>query len=89
MTVGVIIPARDAERYLAEAGPDPEALIPRGEKLYYGTEEALNIQWAAEELHPDLFPDLDIPAATKSFYQQFFGYQLSQDQVSSILHPTS
>ena len=57
--------------------------------MYYGTEEALNIQWAAKELHPDLFPDLDIPAVTKAFYQQFFGYQLSQDQVSSILHPPS
>lgn len=57
--------------------------------MYYGTEEALNIQWAAKELHPDLFPDLDIPAVTKAFYQQFFGYQLTEAQVSSILHPTS
>ena len=57
--------------------------------MYYGTEEALNIQWAAKELHPDLFPDLDLPAVTKAFYQQFFGYQLSGDQVSSILHPPS
>jgi ABC-type Fe3+-hydroxamate transport system substrate-binding protein len=57
--------------------------------MYYGTEEALNIQWAARELHPDLFPDLDIPAVTKAFYQQFFGYQLSQAQVNSILRPTS
>jgi tetratricopeptide (TPR) repeat protein len=26
------------EKYLAAAGPDPEALIPRGDKLYYSTE---------------------------------------------------
>jgi len=57
--------------------------------MYYGTEEALNIQWAAKELHPDLFPELDLPAVTKAFYQQFFGYQLSGEQVSSILHPPS
>jgi iron complex transport system substrate-binding protein len=57
--------------------------------MYYGTEEAMNIQWAAKELHPDLFPNLDIEAATKAFYQQFFGYQLSSAQVTSILHPAS
>ena len=57
--------------------------------MYYGTEEALNIQWAAKELHPDLFPGLDISAVTAAFYKQFFGYQLSSAQVASILHPAS
>jgi iron complex transport system substrate-binding protein len=57
--------------------------------MYYGTEEAMNIQWAAKELHPDLFPNLDIAAETKAFYQQFFGYQLSPAEVSSILNPAS
>ncbi|MDB5307498.1 MAG: hypothetical protein JWO38_1700 [Gemmataceae bacterium] len=33
------------ERYLAEAGPDPEALIPRGKKLYYGTEALRAYIW--------------------------------------------
>src|SRR5262245_43199185 len=33
------------EKYLAAAGPDPEALIPRGDKLYYGTEALRAYIW--------------------------------------------
>lgn len=33
------------ERYLAAAGPDPEALIPRGDKLYFGTEAMRAYIW--------------------------------------------
>jgi iron complex transport system substrate-binding protein len=57
--------------------------------MYYGTEEALNIQWAAKELHPGLFPGLDIGAVTTAFYHQFFGYELSPAQLATILHPAS
>jgi tetratricopeptide (TPR) repeat protein len=33
------------EGYLAKAGPDPETLIPRGEKLYYSTEAMRAYLW--------------------------------------------
>lgn len=33
------------ERYLAAAGPDPESLIPRGDKLYYTTEAVRAYVW--------------------------------------------
>lgn len=33
------------EEYFAEAGPDFESLIPRGEKLYYGTEAVRAYAW--------------------------------------------
>jgi tetratricopeptide (TPR) repeat protein len=32
-------------QYLAAAGPDPESLIPRGDKLYYGTEAVRAYIW--------------------------------------------
>jgi iron complex transport system substrate-binding protein len=57
--------------------------------MYYGTEEALNIQWAAKELQPKLFRKLDIGAVTTAFYQQFFGYKLTPAQLATILEPTS
>jgi iron complex transport system substrate-binding protein len=57
--------------------------------MYYGTEEALNFQWAARELHPNLFPKLDMATTTREFYKQFFGYQLSPAQVQAILHPSA
>ena len=36
-------------------------------------------------LHPDEFEDVDLAAVTKDFYEQFYGYDLSQDQLDAIL----
>lgn len=51
----------------------------------YGAEEALQVQWAAKFLHPELFPDLDMAAATKSFYTRFLHYDLTDEQARRIL----
>jgi iron complex transport system substrate-binding protein len=53
----------------------------------YGPEEALQIQWAAQLLHPDLFTDLDLVKTTRDFYQNFFAYTLSDTDVQDILQP--
>lgn len=62
-------------------------LNPNGVFLWdrYGTEEALQIQWAAKTIHPDLFPKLDIPGETKSFYKTFLNYELSDEETMRIL----
>ena len=36
-------------------------------------------------LHPDEFADVDLAAVTKDFYKDFYGYELSQEQVDAIL----
>lgn len=51
----------------------------------YGTEAALQIQWVAQKLHPELFPDLNIVSATQDFYRRFFGYSLTAEQAQRIL----
>ncbi|MFT8419069.1 MAG: ABC transporter substrate-binding protein [Acetobacter sp.] len=51
----------------------------------YGCEELLQLQWAAKILHPTLFADLDIPTAVRNFYNIFFHYHLSEDDISRIL----
>ena len=51
----------------------------------YGCEELLQIQWAAKKFHPTLFADLDIPTAVRNFYNIFFHYHLSEDDISRIL----
>lgn len=50
------------------------------------TEEALTVLWAAKLLHPDLFPELDIQAETVNYYETFFDYTPSDEQVESILN---
>lgn len=51
----------------------------------YGTEAALQIQWAAKQLHPQLFSQLDMVAATRAFYQRFYNYALQADEAKRIL----
>lgn len=51
----------------------------------YGTEVALQIQWAAKQLHPALFPQLDMVKATQDFYQKFYDYSLSANDAQRIL----
>jgi len=53
----------------------------------YGAEEALQIQWAAKTLYPDMFPDLDIKDVVKKFYTEFFDYSLTDDDLDSIFNP--
>ena len=51
----------------------------------YGVEEALQLQWAANLLHPDLF-NIDIRTQVKDFYETFLNYTLTDDQVERILN---
>ncbi|MBA7801609.1 ABC transporter substrate-binding protein [Citrobacter sp. C348] len=51
----------------------------------YGTESALQLQWAASKLHPTRFPGLDMVSITREFYRQFFDYSLSQQDAMRIL----
>ncbi|MBP2171435.1 iron complex transport system substrate-binding protein [Erwinia toletana] len=52
----------------------------------YGTEAALQIQWAAATLHPELFADFDLVKATQDFYQRFFDYHLTAADAKRILN---
>lgn len=51
----------------------------------YGTETALQIQWAAQKLHPPLFPNLNMVQATRDFYRRFFDYPLTPEEAQKIL----
>ena len=52
-----------------------------------GTAETLlQLSWAGTIINPDLFSDVDLDAVTSDFYQEFFGYELSQDELDGIFH---
>jgi len=48
-------------------------------------EQPLTVLWGAKTFHPERFPALDLAAETASFYREFFGYTLSEAQLSEIL----
>jgi len=51
----------------------------------YGTEIALQLPWAAQQLHPALFQNVQMGPLTQAFYQRFFDYPLTAGQAASIL----
>lgn len=51
----------------------------------YGSEFPLQVAWAAQVLHPDLFPATDMVERTCAFYRTFFHYDLDVTQARRIL----
>ncbi len=50
-------------------------------------ESALQPIWAAKILHSDLFGDLDMRKEVRNFYQTFYSYNISDQQIDEILNP--
>ena len=46
------------------------------------------LQWMAKQMHPDLFEDLDIEQEVREYYAQFYGIELTDEQLDLILNPT-
>ncbi len=64
--------------------------IPLG--MYYwfppSSDSPLMLQWMAKQMHPDLFEDLDIEQEVREYYAQFYGIELTDEQLDLILNPT-
>ena len=52
-----------------------------------GVNIILGIPWTAKTLYPEKFQDIDMNSLTKEFYSKFYHYDLSDDQVNSLLNP--
>ncbi len=50
-----------------------------------GIEEALQVQWCASVLYPELFTDFDIKDEIKYFYQEFLHYELTDEMCEKII----
>lgn len=51
-------------------------------------ETPLAIAWTAQKLYPDLFKDVDMKQEVRSFYDDFFGLSLTNQQIEQILTGT-
>lgn len=51
----------------------------------YSAEEALQILWAAQKLHPAQFKHLNMTRKTQDFYQKYYHYHLTAKQAHLIL----
>ncbi|MCK9151885.1 ABC transporter substrate-binding protein [Methanobacterium alcaliphilum] len=48
----------------------------------------MGIPWVAKILYPDKFKNMDLNSLVKEFYNDFYHYQLSDDQVKNLLRNT-
>ena len=65
-------------------------VIPKGAMAwaYNGPEEYLNMYFFAKAVHPELFKDVDMEARTKAFYKEYFGFDLTDDDVKHLFNLT-
>ena len=55
---------------------------------YNGPEEYLNMYFFAKAVHPELFKDVDMEARTKAFYKEYFGFDLTDDDIKHLFNLT-
>ena len=65
-------------------------VIPNGAMAwaYNGPKEYLNMYFFAKAVHPELFKDVDMEARTKAFYKEYFGFDLTDDDVKHLFNLT-
>ena len=65
-------------------------VIPNGAMAwaYNGPEEYLNMYFFAKAVHPELFKDVDMEARTKAFYKEYFGFDLTDDDIMHLFNLT-
>ncbi len=49
------------------------------------SEQPLTVLWAATKLHPGLFPEAELRNTVHGFYRNFFGADLTGEQITAIL----
>jgi iron complex transport system substrate-binding protein len=50
-----------------------------------GPEFCMQMVWAAKFLYPDKFEDIDVVQMTKNFYRDFYGTNVSDENIAKIL----
>lgn len=53
-----------------------------------GVETPLTIKWMAKIQHPELFGDMDMETELRDFYQEMYGFTLTDEMVAEILGDT-
>ena len=54
-----------------------------------GVDTPMTLEWMAGLLYPDLFPEFDLTADVRSYYQELYGVELTDEQIEAMYHPSS
>ena len=54
-----------------------------------GVDTPMTLEWLETILYPDLFPEFDLAADVKAYYQDLYGVELTDEQIEAMYHPSS
>jgi len=54
-----------------------------------GVDTPMTLEWMAGILYPDLFPEFDLAADVREYYQDLYGVELTDGQIEAMYHPSS
>ena len=54
-----------------------------------GVDTPMTLEWMASLLYPELFPEFDLAADVKAYYNDLYGVELTDEQVEAMYHPSS
>ncbi|WP_104493751.1 TroA family protein [Paracoccus denitrificans] len=78
----------DANLSQLRAGQEGRILVaPMGAHIWANrtVEQPLTVLWAASHFHPGLFPEAELIATVRDFCKSFFGTELDDGQIRTIL----
>lgn len=54
-----------------------------------GVDTPMTLEWLATILYPDLFPEFDLTADVRAYYNDLYGVELTDEQIDAMYNPAS
>ena len=54
-----------------------------------GVDTPMTLEWLATILYPELFPEFDLAADVRAYYNDLYGVELTDAQIEAMYHPNS
>ena len=54
-----------------------------------GVDTPMTLEWLSVILYPELYPEFDLAADVRSYYQDLYGVELTDEQIEAMYHPSS
>lgn len=54
-----------------------------------GADTPVTLQWFAKAVYPELFQDMDVEQIAKDYYKDFYGFELTDEQLENMFNPPS
>lgn len=54
-----------------------------------GADTPVTLQWFAKAVYPELFQNMDVEQIAKDYYKDFYGFELTDEQLENMFNPPS